>query len=148
MADILVGATVEELLSEEALDRADIEARIERAEVRVIGRYREKEARSDRDSFRSGLAPRGAPGTVRLHQWSESDGTPDIEEMPDDLVRRLQLVIAKVVMWRLEQEQTEHFESESVGSKSVSYADTEDLPTRLFQPLDKYDARHPIDGFW
>ena len=150
MPDILTGGPLVELLTDEALGRADIQPRIDRAEMRVIGRYREKEARPDRDfGFRNGLVTRDEPGIVELWGWAETDdGTPAPDEMPDDLVHRLRMVISEVVLWEIERDETEGLESESVGSKNVSYADTKDLPSRLFQPLDKYDTREPVSGFW
>jgi len=150
MSSILTGGSVTELLSEEALDRADIKARIERAEMRVVGRYREKSALRDSPLFfDEPIGAETSPGIVQLRGWAETDsGEPDIEAMPDGLVRRLRVVIAQVVQWGVKREETEQVDSESIGSKSTSYKDLQDLPTRLFQPLDKYDTRAPFGDFW
>ena len=149
MPSILTGGSVPELLSEEALDRADIKARIERAEMRVVGRYREKSAlRNSPLVFDEPIGAETSPGIVQLRGWAETDsGEPDIEAMPDGLVKRLRVVIAQVVGWGVKREETEQVDSESIGSKSTSYKDLQDLPTRLFQPLDKYDTRAPLGGF-
>ena len=150
MFSIFTGGSASGLLSEEALDRADIKARIERAEMRVVGRYREKSALRDSPLFfDEPIGAETSPGIVQLRGWAETDsGKPDIEAMPDGLVKRLRVVVAQVVEWSIKREDTEEVASESVGSKSVSFKDLDDMPTRLFQPLDKYDTRAPLGGFW
>lgn len=150
MPEILTDGSAVELLSEEALGRADIQRRVERAEMRVVGRYREKAAlRESPLYFTEPLGSETSPGIVQLRGWAETDsGKPDTDAMPNGLVRRLRVVIAEVIQWEVDRDETAHLDSESVGSKSVSYADTEDVPSRLFQPLDKYDTRAPINGFW
>jgi len=150
MAEILTTTSQEELLSGETLTRDDLPRRVERAEARVVGRYREKSAlREGPLYFTEPLGSETSPGVVQLRGWAEADdGTPDTNTMPDGLVRRLRLVIADVVEHELTYDETEALDSESVGSKSVSFKDLDDMPTRLFQPLDKYDTRAPLGGFW
>jgi hypothetical protein len=68
--------------------------------------------------------------------------------MPDDLVDRLRIVIADVVEYRLQEEEREGVQSVSQGDKSRSYEKTVDLPSRLFFPLEKYDQREGVTGWW
>lgn len=123
---------------------------IDRAEMRVVSRYREEAALADSSMyFDDPLGAETSPGIVQLRGWAETDdGTPDVDAMPDELVKRLRMVVAAVVEWRYDQEDTERIESESVGGRSVSYRDTPTVPSRLFTPLDKYDERHPFSGRW
>jgi hypothetical protein len=134
----------------QALADNRLHLRIDHAEMRVVSRYREEAALADSSMyFDDPLGAETSPGIVQLRGWAETDdGTPDVDAMPDELVKRLRMVIAAVVEWRYDQEDTERIESESKGSVSVSYRDSPSVPTRLFTPLDKYDERHPFSGRW
>jgi len=145
MADILTDAHLS-LLSEEARSQEDIRKRIDLAEIKVVDRYRESRENALAWYFEGELDP---TAEVRLVGWAtESDGTVDVQRVDDELLRRLRLVIAEVVEWSLQYEETEMLDSESVGSKSVSYADAPTIPTRLFRPLRRFDEREPVSGLW
>jgi len=144
MAEILTDAYFH-LLSEQARSQKDIRKRVELAEIRVLGRYKE-----DRDAaldwyFEGRLDP---SINVDLYGYREdANGNFDPEASNDELVRRLRLVVAQVVNWSVRQEQTTFLDRERVGQKAVAYSDVPEVPTRLFQPLNDYDEREPFHGF-
>mgnify|MGYP000261684435 CR=1 FL=1 len=151
MPEIFTASAFSQYLSDEVQSADRLPMRAEIAEARVVHRYREQAAAYDSEMFfDEPLTAEGNPGVVRLNGWEETeDGTPDVEAMDDDLVRRLRIVIAQVMEWRYEHEAREGVESKSQGSRSVSYDTSEpSLPTRLFQPLQKYDEREPFSGRW
>jgi len=150
MASILTDDTWSEYLSDDAMTADRLRRRVDIAEWRVISHYREEAAVADSLMyFDEPLGAETSPGIVQLRDWAEADdGVPDVDAMPDDLVRRLRIVISDVVEWRLEYETREGVESISQGSRSKSYdTNLPSLPSRLFQPLDKYDEREPFTGF-
>ncbi|AUO79090.1 hypothetical protein [Salinibacter phage M8CR30-4] len=145
MAEILSQSAQDELLSSKAQAAGDLAVRVELAEIRVLGRYKE-----DRDAaldwyFEGRLDP---SINVDLYGYREDeDGNFDPEASNDELVRRLRLVVAQVVNWSVRQEQTTFLDRERVGQKAVAYSDVPEVPTRLFQPLNDYDEREPFHGF-
>jgi hypothetical protein len=151
MIYILTDDTGNEYLSDDAQTASRLRVRVEKAEARVISHYREDAAVAGTPLVFDGqFGSKSDPGIVQLRGWEEdADGDPDTTAMPDDLVRRLRIVISDVVEWRLRQQDREGIESKSEGSRSVSYDKSEStVPTRLFDPLEKYDQREPFSGRW
>jgi len=154
MPDILPDDTWSEYLSDDAQTADRIRVRVEKAEARVISHYREDAAVAGTPLVFDGrFGDDSDPGIVQLRGWEETDtGTPDVGAMPDDLVRRLRIVISDVVEWRVSQEDRDGIESKSVGSRSVTYETDGDggatVPERLFRPLDKFDKTEPLSGRW
>jgi len=143
MPQILSPSYYGDLLSDAIRDRSDLDEIVEKAEYYVVDRYRAH----SRTTY--GLRFAGHPFPVMLDGWAETDnGNPDTGAMPQDLVRRLRIVIADVVAWRIKLEQQEGMESISQGSESVSFSELDQLPSRLFRPLDKYDDSEPFSGYW
>jgi hypothetical protein len=141
---ILPNSEYDNFLSDELQNLSDIDLRVEKAEYRVIEKYRQRHA-IDAPLYFDGTSA----GIVMLDGYEENDqGEPDTAEMPDDLVRRLRIVIADVVEHARKHEQTEGIDSESLGERSASYSNLPSLPQRLFRPLDKYDHTRSITGFW
>lgn len=142
MPDLLAGDALEEWLDGEVAADDSLRRLVRRAERKVIDRYRQKKHGSDPplDSFRSTAHLR----PVRLEGWKETDdGTPDVDAMPDDLVRRLRDVIARIVTHWANAPDSD-VESVSQGSKSVSYSkDAGHLPRSVWEPLRPYDDRTP-----
>lgn len=116
-------------------DDTPSDLRVEKAEMMVIEKYREDVGVDSPMNF-SGTSA----GVVKLSGYEEdSNGDPDVQAMPDDLVRRLRIVISDVVKWDRKHEEQEALDSRSVGKESKSYGSNPSLPSRLFRPLDKYD---------
>lgn len=144
MAEILNGAYLH-LLSEQARSQKNIRTRVELAEIRVLGRYKEDHDGALDWYFEGRLDP---SINVDLYGYREdADGNFDPQASNDELVRRLRLVVAQVVNWSVRQEQTTFLDRERVGQKAVAYSDVPEVPTRLFQPLNDYDEREPFHGF-
>lgn len=143
MAYFLEGARLMKYLSDEAREAERLDVRIERAEAYVITRYRaEREAALTFDFD-------ATKGEVLLEGWEENDdGTPDPDAMPDQLVDRLAMVAGDVVEYRLKEEEREGLQSVSQGGRSKSFEETVDLPSRLFMPLERFDQREGITGWW
>jgi len=151
MPDILTDDTWSEYLSNDAITASRVRVRVDKAEARVIGHYREDTAVAGTPLvFDGDFGNAGEPGIVQLRGWEEdADGNPDLDAMPDDLVSHLRIVISDVIEWRLQQESREGVESKSEGSRSVSYDTSEPaVPERLFRPLERYDQREPFSGRW
>jgi hypothetical protein len=139
MPDILTADTHNDWLGDDVQSEAGLLRTIDRAEQKVIDRYRER--------------PRGGAGAlpettreeaVQLVGWEEAeDGTPDIGAMPDELVRRLRDCIARIVTQWVESPDG-NVRRKSVGSRSVTYdEDTGSLPHSVYAPLRPYDDRTP-----
>jgi hypothetical protein len=144
--EILSTSEYDEFLSDEAQSEGDIDLRVELAEIKVVDRYRESRENALAWYFEGELDP---TAEVRLVGWAtEPDGTVDVQRVDDELLRRLRLVIAEVVEWSLDYETHAHLDSETVGSKSVSYADAPTIPSRLFRLLRRFDEREPVSGLW
>jgi hypothetical protein len=143
MPQILTDDVVTKYLPDSITGRDDLDQRVRKAEMYVITRYRaEREAALTFDFD-------ATEGEVLLEGWEETeDGTPDVSAMPDDLLDRLRIVIADVVEYRLQEEEREGVQSVSQGDKSRSYEKTVSLPSRLFVPLEKYDQREGVTGWW
>lgn len=151
MPHILTSKDWEDLLSDATMQRSDLARRVDKAEMRVVSHYREDAAVAGTPLVFDGtFGEDHSPGVVQLRGWEEdSGGNPDTAAMPDDLVRRLRIVISDIVEWRLDREGHEQFSRKSEGSRSVTYDnDAPSVPTRLFQPLDKYDQTEPFSGRW
>lgn len=147
MADILTSTDYDDFLSDEVQNRSDLDLLVDRAEIRVVDRYRNTRPLTENtlrfDAFD------GDPGVVMLYGWAEdSNGNPDTTEMPTELVKRLRLVIATIVERMHEHEERDGVDSLSQGDRSISYGDFPEVPTSVFQPLDKYDEREPFSGRW
>jgi hypothetical protein len=143
MPDILTSSEYSNYLSQEAQGASQLDQRVQKAEIYVITRYRAEQETPLTFSFDA------TEGDVLLEDWEEdASGDPDVPAMPDDLVDRLRIVIADVVEYRLQEEEREGVQSVSQGDKSRSYEKTVDLPSRLFFPLEKYDQREGITGWW
>ena len=144
MGDILTSSYYD-LLDDETQSRDDVDQRVELAEYKVVGRYREGREGSLQWYWEGALDP-----TQNVHLWGweeDSSGDFDASASDDELVRRLRLVIAAVTDWSLEYEQRAQLGSEGVGARSVSYADAPTIPSRLFRPLAPYDETEPFCGF-
>jgi len=143
MPQILTDDAVTKYLPGSITGRDDLDRRVRKAEMYVITRYRAERETALTFDFDA------TEGDVLLEGWEETDdGTPQPSEMPDDLVERLRIVIADVVEYRLQEEDREGVQSVSQGDRSVSYEKTVSLPSRLFQPLERYDQREGITGWW
>jgi hypothetical protein len=141
MPEILTSDTWDEWLPDSVLAESDLERTVDRAEQKVLDRYRESERGAPLDSFEADpvyLKP------VQLRGWQVADdGTPDLDAMPEDLVRRLRDSISRIVThWH--EAPGGDIKSKSVGSRSVTYADQADkLPRSVYRPLRPYDDRTP-----
>jgi len=143
MPDILTSSEYSNYLGQEAQNASQLDLRVQKAEIYVITRYRAERETPLTFDFDA------TDGEVLLEGWEEADdGTPQPSEMPDDLVDRLRIVIADVVEYRLREEEREGIQSVSQGDRSKSYEKTVNLPSRLFQPLERYDQREGITGWW
>ena len=140
MPDILTGDTLNDWLDDDVQSEEESLLRtIDRAEQKVIDRYRERTR-----------GPAGAlwgptqEVAVQLVGWEEAeDGTPDIDAMPEDLVRRLRDCIARIVTHWTESPSGD-VQRKMVGSRSVTYnKDTGSLPHSVYAPLRPYDDRTP-----
>jgi len=144
MAEILTQSAQDDLLTSEAKATENLAVKVERAEIRVLGRYKEDREDSLAWYYDGELDP---SSTVKLAGYVEADdGTIDTQASDDELVRRLRLVVASVVNWGVREEQTTFLDRERVGQKAVAYSDVATLPTRLFQPLREFDESEPISG--
>ncbi|WP_103021466.1 hypothetical protein [Salinibacter altiplanensis] len=139
MPDILTSDTFDEWLDDDVQSEAGLERTVDRAEQKVIGRYRERERGSAH-----ALRETTQEVTVQLVGWEETaDGTPDIGAMPGDLVERLRDCIARIVTRWVESPGGD-VRSKSVGSRSVTYdKDADALPHSVYAPLRPYDDRTP-----
>jgi hypothetical protein len=139
MPDILTSDTWDDWLPDEVMSAADLPLVVERAERKLIARYRGPQRASPLTHGNHGsLYP------VQLIDWEETDdGTPDTAAMSDRLVTRLRDTIARIVThW--ETSVDEDIESVSQGSKSVSYSKgAGSLPMSVWEPLRPYDDRTP-----
>jgi hypothetical protein len=143
MPDILTSSEYSNYLSQEAQGASQLDLRVQKAEIYVITRYRAEQETPLTFSFDA------TEGDVLLEDWEEdASGDPDVSAMDNDLVDRLRIVIADVVEYRLQEEEREGVQSVSQGDKSRSYEKTVDLPSRLFFPLEKYDQREGVTGWW
>ena len=138
MPDILTGATFNDWLGDDVQsEKGSLLRTIDRAEQKVIDRYRERpRGRNRGETTRE--------GAVQLVGWEEAeDGTPDIGAMPDELVRRLRDCIARIVThWA--GSPSGDVQRKMVGSRSVTYnKDAGDLPHSVYAPLRPYDDRTP-----
>jgi len=144
MPDLLPTSEYDTFLPDEVQQADRLDLRVEKAEMVVVGRYRDRAAASSTPMYFTDTTR----DIVELRGWREADdGTPDTEAMPDDLVRRLRIVVADVVEWQLDYEDKAGITRVNQGSRSVTY-DLSALPSRLFQPLEKYDTREPFSGLW
>ena len=145
MPEILTADAQTEWLSDDLPGEADHWPKlVERAERKVLDRYRESEHGTPLDHFAADpvyLKP------VQLQGWQvDEDGTPDMEAMPDDLVTRLRDTISRIVKHWVTSVDGD-IDSVSQGSKSVSYAKSAgDLPMSVWTPLRPYDDRTPYHG--
>lgn len=143
MPQILTSSEYSNYLSQEAQNASQLDLRVQKAEIYVITRYRAEQATPLTFDFDA------TEGDVLLEGWAEdANGDPDTAAMPDDLVDRLRIVIADVVEYRLQEEDREGVQSISQGDKSRSYEKTVSLPSRLFLPLERYDEREGVTGWW
>jgi hypothetical protein len=143
MPDILTSSEYSNYLSQEAQGASQLDLRVQKAEIYVITRYRAEQETPLTFSFDA------TEGDVLLEGWEEdASGDPDVSAMDNDLVDRLRIVIADVVEYRLQEGKREGVQSVSQGDKSRSYEKTVDLPSRLFFPLEKYDQREGVTGWW
>jgi hypothetical protein len=144
MPQILTSSQYDELLSDDVRNLSDLDVRVEKAEYRVLNKYRQRHGVDAPLRFDSEV-----PGLVMLSGYATDDnGDPDTAAMDDELLRRLRLVIADVVEWRYDYEQIEDIDSEAVGERSATYSDVPELPSRLFSPLDKFDHSSPFFGYY
>lgn len=118
---------------------------VDRAERRVIDRYREARDRNTRVVPDIGALDQH--GVVQLDGWAETDdGTPDPSNMDDVLLDALRETIARIVEHWIESPEG-HIDSKSQGARSVSYRKgAQHLPHRVWAPLRPYDDRTPLGG--
>jgi hypothetical protein len=139
MPNILTSDVQDKWLDDDVQSEPSLERTIERAERKLIDRFRERERGSAH-----ALGETTQEVAVQLVDWEEeADGTPDIDAMPADLVTRLRDSVARIVThWT--QSPSGDVRSKSVGSKSVTYdQDPDALPHSVFAPLRPYDDRTP-----
>lgn len=142
MPDILTSDTHDDWLRGDIQSETGLTRTIDRAEQKVIDRYRER-TRSSAGALRSATQEEA----VQLVGWEEAeDGTPDIGAMPEDLVERLRDCIARIVTHWAESPSGD-VQRKMVGSRSVTYnKDAGSLPHSVCAPLRPYDDRTPY-GF-
>lgn len=125
-------------------DNTPTDLEVEKAEMQVIEKYREKHSQDEPLTFDD------YSNSIKLEGFAkDSNGDPDTSEMSDDLVRRLRIVISDVVKWNRKYEDREGLSSRSVGKESKSWkSNSKSLPSRLFTPLEKYDYTEGVQSFW
>lgn len=111
---------------------------LDKAERKVIGRYRETRPHTDNYIGEAHLE-----SNVRLDGWIEDDQSdPDLQEMDEDLLDALRESISRIVEFWVERPDP-HVKSESQGARSVSYRE-KDLPADVYAPLRPFDDREPF----
>jgi len=135
MPEILTTSAQPNYLSSEAFQADELELMVDRAERKVLGRYREHH----RDSL---ILDAHFDNDIRLSGYVEAnDGTIDLNESDDKLIDALRAAVAAIVeFWVDKPDEAEHIESKSQGSRSVSFRQR-DLPSSVFSPLRPYDER-------
>jgi hypothetical protein len=140
MPEILTSSEWDDYLSDEVRNRSDLSMLVQRAEWYVVDRYREEDRRSEVEDYFDGGGL--YKQDVELDGWRVTDdGTPDVQEMPDDLVDRLRTSISLLVRYWHKLEDIEEVESISQGNESVSFRDRPQVPSSAFAPLRPYDER-------
>jgi len=141
MPEILTSDTWDKWLSDDVQAEANLPRVADRAERKVLDRYRQDEKTIDTSAFQEHL-PALEPVQLKGYE-AKDDGTPDIDAMPADLVTRLRDSVARIVThWT--KSPSGDVKSKSVGSKSVTYdRDPGALPHSVFTPLRPYDDRTP-----
>lgn len=138
MPDILTTDVQPQYLTDEAFNADELELIVDRAERKVVDRYREIDARSD-DLVRDVHYD----ADVRLDGWAETDeGDPDVDAMDDGLLDALRTTIALVVE-HVADKPDEHVSRLRQGERTVEFRD-KDLPSNVYRPLDRFDARTPF----
>jgi len=141
MPEILTSDTWDEWLPDSVLSEADLPRVVNRAERKLLDRFRQDEKTIDTSAFQE-HPPALEPVQLKGYE-ATGDGTPDTTAMPDKLVTRLRDTIARIVThW--ETAADEGIDSVSQGSKSVSYSKgAGSLPMSVWEPLRPYDDRTP-----
>ncbi|AFH22429.1 hypothetical protein OSG_eHP25_00040 [environmental Halophage eHP-25] len=135
------------MLSSEAQNSEKLEQHVDVAEQWVISYFTENEATDNLDYFDLGGV---GYGTVTLRGWAEdSNGDPDVQNMPDDLVRLLRLAIVERVEWRIDEIEREGISSVSQGDRSVTYKEGQDYSSdALYILRRRWDKSEKFSGFW
>lgn len=143
MADILTPEQYSTWLDDALLSKGSaLERAVGRAERDVIRRYRGK-GLSSFDPLRFSGFGATVDSPVQLDGWADlDDGTPDVANMPDDLVEALRDTIARIVTYRLKDAPDPHVALESQGSRSKAYR-SQKMPPSVYAPLSEYDERTP-----
>jgi len=142
MPDLLTNQVLYDWLDQSVVDTADhLPRTIERAERKLADKYRS--GRVSDTVVKDGIGTFSA-GQIQLKGWVEdSDGNPDTDAMPDELVTRLRDCVARIVTHWVESVD-EGKESVSRGAKTVSYSkDAGKLPRSVWVPLRPFDDRTP-----
>lgn len=136
MPNILTPSVQTDYLTAEAYNHEELPLLIEKAERKVINRYRET------DNRRDDLILDAHYGVdVRLDGYVEDEGQVDLEESDDGLIDALRATVAAIVeFWTDKPDASAHVDSMSQGDRSVSYRDKA-LPSSVYAPLQPYDER-------
>jgi hypothetical protein len=137
MPEILTTAAQPDYLSSEAFQADELELMVDRAERKVLGRYRETDTRSD-----DLILDEHFGRDVQLEGYVEDDqGDPDLQEMDAGLLDALRAAIAAIVEFEVDRpDEAEHVDSMSQGDRQVSFKD-KSLPSSVFSPLRSFDRR-------
>lgn len=137
MPDILTASSQTDYLTDEAYQHSELELLIQKAERKVLNRYREVAGRSDdlilEDHYDSG---------IRLDGYVEADDeTIDLQESDAALVDSLRAAVANIVeFWVDKPDEAEHVSRRVQGDRTVEFRDAA-LPSSVFAPLRSWDRR-------
>lgn len=116
---------------------------IDRAERKVVDRYRRENALHDDELV---LEPPFFDGRVQLDGWEADDnGDPDLGRMDDDLLAALRESISRVVEhWIRQPDDADYISSMSQGDRSVDFRERQlEVPRSAYAPLRRFDHRDP-----
>jgi len=135
MPEILTTAAQPDYLSSEAFQADELNLLVERAERKVLSRYREHD-------HRDLILDNHFDTDVQLNGYVEADnGTINLNESDDRLIDALRATIAAIVeFWVDKPDDAEHIDSMSQGDRQVSFKD-KSLPSSVFSPLRSFGRR-------
>jgi hypothetical protein len=136
MPDILVSDAQPDYLTSEAQNADELELMIDRAERKVLNRYREVGPARDL------ILDVHYDSDIQLDGYVEDDqGNPDLQEMDAGLLDALRAAIAAIVEFEVDRpDEAEHVDSMSQGDRQVSFKD-KSLPSSVFSPLRSFGRR-------
>ena len=137
----LTDDVVGDWLPDDVVARDDFDRLRYRAEQTIIDRYRVVPKRS---RTRSPASPT-SEGIVQLDGWQEdrTTGTPEPDEMRDELVTAIRDAASRLVEHRVNAPDR-GISSERRGARSVHYrTSSSGVPPRVYAPLRRFDLRVP-----